>query len=187
MKKSNWDWVIVLIIIALVIGIGIGIYLSTSDEPTNPEQKERESKLDVIKQKIKALEQRVKDEIAQLKLTTEMENALSLKVDRFCIVLGIFLWVIIMSIGAAFYLNGFDLVTSILNTAGLVSLSFPLASIILWRTVDFNSVVGYSRRNIKTWLNKRYGHNPDSIAALNDSIAGNQSELNLLVSSASSE
>lgn len=168
MKKSNWDWVIVIIIIAVVIGIGIGIYLATNEK--QPDQQERRSKLDIIKQRIKALEQRVKDEIAQLKLTTEMENALSSKVDRFCIMIGIFFWVIIMSIAAAFYFNGFDLVTSILNTAGLISLSFPLVSIILWRTVDFNSVVEYSRTSIKNWLNKRYGHNPDRITELNASI-----------------
>lgn len=187
MKKSNWDWVIVVIIIALVIGIGVGIYLSSSDDETNPEQKERASKLDIVKQKIKALEQRVKDEIAQLKLTTEMENALTRKVDRFCMVLGVFFWIIIMSIAAAFYFNGFDLITSILNTAGLASLSFPLVSIILWRTVDFNSVVEYSRRSIKNWLNKRYGHNPDSIATLSNNISKNQNELDLLVSSTSNE
>lgn len=187
MKKSNWDWVILIFVIALVIGIGIGIYLSTSNETADPVQKERESKLDIIKQKIKALEQRVKDELAQLKLSTEMENALSAKVDRLCVMLGVFFWVIIMSMAAAFYFNGFDLVTSVLNTSGLVSLSFPLVSIILWRTVDFNSVVKYSRRTIKNWLNKKYGHNPDSITALSSSISKNQNELNLLVSSITNE
>lgn len=183
MKKSNWDWVIVLVILALVIGIGIGVYLSTNDKPTDPEQKDSESKFDLIKRKMKALEQRVKNEIALLKLTTEMETALSRKVDRMCIVLGTMIWLIIISVAAAFYLNGLDLLTSILNTAGLVSLTFPLVSIILWRTVDFNSVADISRRSIKNWLNKQYGHNPDTIVALNDSIAQNQDELNLLVSS----
>lgn len=163
MKKSHWDWVIVVIIIAFVIGIGIGICLSNNDMPIDPEQKGRESKFDFVKKKIKALEERVKNEIVLLKLTTEMEAALSRKVDRICIVLGTIFWLINILISSAFYQSGFDLLTSVLNTAGLVSLTFPLVSIILWRTVDFNSVVDFTRRNVKAWLNKRYEHNPDSL------------------------
>lgn len=170
MKKLNWDWVIVVIILALVIGIGIEIYLSNNDKPLDFEQKDHESKLDIVKRRIKALEQRVKDEIALLNLSTEMETALSGKVDRICIVLGIVFWLIIISIAVAFYLNGFDLLTSILNTAGVVSLTFPLVSIVLWRTVDFKSVVDITRRSIKNWLNKKYGHNPDSITVLNATV-----------------
>jgi hypothetical protein len=183
MKKSHWDWLIVVIIIAFVIGIGIGIYLSNNDMPIDPEQKDRESKFDLIKKKIKALEEHVRNEIVLLKLTTEMEAALSRKVDRICIVLGTIFWLIIMSISAAFYQSGFDLLTSILNTAGLVSLTFPLVSIILWRTVDFNSVVDITREGVKDWLNKKYGHNPEMIVALNESIKIKQNELYNLVSS----
>jgi hypothetical protein len=187
MKKSNWDWVIILLIIVFVIGIGIGIYLSTDDKSTNSEPKDRQSKLDQIKVKIKALEGRVKNEIAQLKLTTEMENALSRKVDRFCIGLGILFFALIILIAVSFYSNGLDILTAILSTAGLVSLTFPLLSMILWRTVDFNSVVVTTRTKVKEWLNKKYGHNPDSIAALNDSIDKTQFELNLLVASTTSD
>jgi hypothetical protein len=187
MKKSNWEWLIVVFVIVLIIGIGIGIYLSTNETPTDSEQKDSQSKLDLIKQKIRALEERIKNELAVLKLTTEMENALSRKVDRICIVLGTIFWLVTISIATAFYLNGFDVLTSILNTAGLVSLTFPLVSIILWRTVDFNSVVDVTRRGVKAWLNKKYGHNPDTIVALNDSIVKNQNELNLLVASTTSD
>jgi hypothetical protein len=187
MKKSNWDWVVILLIIVLVIGIGIGIYLSTDDESTNSEPKDRQSKLDLIKAKIKALEERVKNEIAQLKLTTEMENVLSRKVDRFCIGVGLGFCALIVLVVVAFYANGFDILTAILSTAGLVSLTFPLLSIVLWRTVDFNSVVEGTRSKIKGWLNKKYGHNPDIIAALNESIDKTQIELNLLVTSTTSD
>lgn len=170
MKKSNRDWVIVVIILAFIIGIGIGIYLSTNDKPTDPGQKERESKLDIIKRKIKALEQHVKNEIALLKLTTEMENALSRKVDRVCVIIGAIFCVFIVSVATAFYASGLDILTAILSTAGLVSLTFPLVSIVLWRTVEFNSVVDVTRTKIKGWLNKKYGHDPESIVVLNASI-----------------
>lgn len=170
MKKSNWEWVIILLIIVFVIGIGIGIYLSTDDESTDSGDKDRQSKLDLIKAKIKALEERVKNELAQLKLTTEMENALSRRVDGTCIVLGFLFSVLIVLVAVAFYANGLDILTAILSTAGLVSLTFPLLSIVLWRTVDFNSVVVLTRTKIKRWLNKKYGHNPDSIVVLNASV-----------------
>lgn len=170
MKKSNWEWVIVLLIIVFVIGVGIGIYLSTDDRSTDSEDKDRQSKLDLIKAKIKALDERVKNELAQLKLTTEMENALSRRVDRICIVLGVLFCALIILVTAAFYANGLDILTAILSTAGLVSLTFPLLSIVLWRTVDFNSVVVLTRTKIKKWLNNKYGHNPDSIVVLNGSV-----------------
>lgn len=169
MKKSNWEWVIILLIIVFIIGIGIGIYLS-SDEPTDTEHKNRHSKLDLVKAKIKALEERVKNELAQLKLTNEMEDALSRRVDRICIVLGVLFFALIVLIAVAFYANGLDILTAILSTAGLVSLTFPLLSIVLWRAVDFNSVVVFTRKKIKRWLNKKYGHNPDSIVVLNASV-----------------
>jgi hypothetical protein len=170
MKKSNWEWIIVFLIIVLVLGIGIGIYLSAGEAPADLEHKDRQSKLDLIKAKIKALEKRVKSELAQLKLTTEMENALSRKVDRICIVLGVLFLALIVLIAFAFYANGLDILTAILSTAGLVSLTFPLLSIVLWRAVDFNSVVVLTRTKIKKWLNKKYGHNPDSIVVLNASV-----------------
>ena len=170
MKKSNWEWIIVLLVIVFVIGIGIGVYLATDDEPTDSEHKDRQSKLDLIKAKIKALEERLKNEITQLKLTTEMEIALSRKVDGICIVLGAIFCALLVVVAVAFYANGFDILTAILSTAGLASLTFPLLSMILWRTVDFNSVVEVTRKKVKRWLNKRYGHNPDSIVVLTTSI-----------------
>src|SRR5690606_5518923 len=121
MKKSKWEWIIILVIIVLALGIGIGIYLSTDEEPANSEHKDRQSKLDLIKAKIKALEQRVKNELAQLKLTTEMEDALSRKVDRICIVVGATFCTLTILVAIAFYANGLDLLTAILSTAGLVS------------------------------------------------------------------
>jgi hypothetical protein len=160
----------VLLIIVLFLGIGIGIYLSAGEARADLEHKDRQSKLDLIKARIKALEERVKSELAQLKLTTEMENALSLKVDRICIILGAIFCTLIVLIAITFYANGFDILTAILSTAGLVSLTFPLLSIVLWRTVKFNSVIVFTRRKIKGWLNKKYEHNPDSIVVLNGSI-----------------
>jgi hypothetical protein len=112
----------------------------------------------------------VQNELVQLKLTTEMENALSRKVDGICIVLGVLFCALIVLVAVAFYANGLDILTAILSTAGLVSLTFPLLSIVLWRTVDFNSVVVLTKTKIKRWLNKKYGHNPDSIVVLNASV-----------------
>jgi Na+/proline symporter len=188
MKKANWEWVIILLVIVFVIGIGIGIYLSTDTESTLSEQKEsKQSKLDLIKAKIKALEERVKDEIAQLQLTTEMENALSRKVDRICMAIGIVFIAIIALAVFAFYSNGLDIVTAILSTTGLAALLFPLLSIVLWRTVGFNSVVNATRTRIKQWLDKKYGHNPKVIAALNNNIVKSQDELSILVASTTSD
>jgi hypothetical protein len=190
MKKANWEWIIVLVIIVFVIGIGIGIYLSTNNESHEPEQKDRQGKLDIVKAKIKALEQRVKNELAQLKLTTEMETALSLKVDRFCIFIGAILFVLLALIAACFYINGFDVLTSILSTAGIISLTLPFLSIVMWKTVDFNSVVAFTRTKIKDWLNKKFGHDPDNIVMLNTSIIElkgsieqHNTELNVLLAS----
>lgn len=167
----------------------IGISLTTDEEPAAREHKNRQNRLDLIKAKIKALEKRVKNEIAQLKLTTEMENALSRKVDRICIALGVTFCMLIVLAAVAFYSNGFDIITSILSTAGLISLTCPLLSIILWRTVDFDSVVVVTRRKIKQWLNKKYGHNPDSIVVLivnivelNGFIENHNQELDTLLS-----
>jgi Na+/proline symporter len=188
MKKSNWEWVIILLIIVFVIGIGIGIYLSTDAESTASDHKEQpQSKLDLVKARIKALEERVKNEIAQLQLTTEMENALSRKVDRICMTIGIVFFAIIALVVFSFYANGLDIVTAILSTTGLAALLFPLLSIILWRTVDLNSVVNATRTRIKQWLDKKYGHNPEAIAAINTSIVKSQDELSILVASTTSD
>lgn len=80
-----------------------------------------------------------------------------------------------------FYRNGLDLLTAILSTAGLVSLVFPLASVVFWKTVDFNAIVTSTRTKVKRWLNKKYGHNPDRIIELDASIAKHNDELNKLV------
>lgn len=181
MKKSYW--IVAIVIFAIVIGIGIGIYLSSNDEPQDVGQKPKMSKLDHINTKIRAIEGRVRKEIEMLKLTSEMENALARKVDRVCILFGTIFWLIMISIAASFYLNGFDLLTSILNTAGLASLACPLLSIIFWRTIDFNTIVAKTRVLVKSWLDKKYGHNPDAISELNNSIGRNTEELNELVSS----
>src|SRR5690606_7270358 len=95
---------------------------------------------------------------------------LSRKVDRICIVVGATFCTLTILVAIAFYANGLDLLTAILSTAGLVSLTLPLLSVVFWRTVEFDSIVVFSRTKIKEWLNKRYQHNPDSIVVLKGSI-----------------
>ncbi|MBT1695917.1 hypothetical protein KK083_03450 [Fulvivirgaceae bacterium PWU4] len=179
MKRTYWIFVI--IVIAIVIGIGIGIYLSEERAVNTPTQEPVEGKLAWIKTRIKGLETRIKSEIAALKLTNEMEAALNRKVDRLCLGIGTLFLLILIGITALFYCNGLDLLTAILSTAGLASLFFPLASVVFWRTVDFDFIVTRTRGKVKSWLNEKYGHNPDAMIELSASIAKNSEELDKLV------
>jgi hypothetical protein len=180
MKKSHW--IIVVIVIAIVIGVAIGVYFSEQPKLADAEPKKDQGKLDAINQKLKAIEDRIASEVKALQLTTEMELALNRKVDKICIFLGILLWAMIGSTTWLFYFNGYDFVTAVLNTAGLLSLTFPLISILIWKSVSFDSVVEKTRIQLKRWLCKKYGHNPDAIQTLNDSIESSKVETHGLVS-----
>lgn len=181
MKKSHW--IIVVIIIAIVIGVAIGVYFSEQPKSTDAEPKSDQGKLDAINKKIKAIEDRISSEVKALQLTSEMELALNRKVDHICFSLGLVFWAAIFSIGYLFYYNGYDLLTSILNTAGLLSLMFPLWSILIWKSISFDAAIEKSRNWVKKWLYKKYGHDAEVIPALNSSIAENKEALSKLTSS----
>lgn len=141
-----------------------------------------QSKLDLINAKVKAIEDRIDREVKALQLSSEMERALDRNVDRICLGLGIILSIAIVSICSLFFYNGYDLMTAILNTAGILSFMFPLLSILIWKSVSFDSAIEKSRNWVKKWLYKKYGHNPKVLPALSASIANNKDAIKKLMS-----
>lgn len=175
MKKSHW--LTIVIVLAIIIAIAIGIYLSGDPTPSVDNKTAENSKLSAIRNRMQEIETRIGQEMKALQLTTEMEIALNKKVNKLCTLFGAIVLAFLAAIVCLFCYLGLDPVTTILSTAGIAALLFPVISILSWRVIDFNAVIELSRNWVKAWLNKKYGHDPAMIQKLNDSVIGRTEEL----------
>lgn len=178
MKKSHL--ITLIIIVAIIVGIAIGICLSEQKNHTSSEGEEGQSKLSLINAKIKSIQEKIDSEKEALQLSTDMELALNKMLDRLCMLVGLLVSGVSGFICYLFYSNGYDLFNAILTTAGLILLIFPLISMVAWKSISFDSLITRSRVLIKKWLCKKYGHNPEAIAILTESIAENKRAINEL-------
>lgn len=186
MKRS--DWIALIIVLVLIAGIAIGVYVSgynKLEKFDGDAAEQKESKLAAISRRIQELQDRADKELKALNISEEKEAALMRKVDMMCVAFGSITMAILLSIVAAFYFNGMDLLNSVLCTAGLAALTFPVISIICWKNIGLEKTIDVSRAWAKKWLDKKYGHCSKDIDQLRQSITVKNEEIKLLTSEVS--
>jgi Na+/H+ antiporter NhaC len=181
-KKS--DWFIVAIIILLIIAIAIiAINASKKEDKDEAEKQEKEKKnrLTQFIERWQKLINQIKVEVKTLKLTQEMEAMLERKIANYLILAKVLFSVIFLILVAVFYTNGIDMATSILNTAGILSVFFFGGSLLIAnRFTEPNVVVESFMRWIRKAVYKKYGYDPALIPALYESISLKEIEANKL-------
>jgi len=167
MKKL--DWFILIIVIIAIVAIGIWAFLSSEEAVKNEEKKE--TKLESLSNRLKAIQQQINSEIESLRLTTEMEHFLEKKIGRMflgakAIFLAIFL--------GTFYLfihNGSEYLTALFNTIGIIGfIAFATSFLFLSRVLDVNTLIELVKNKIRMWIYDKYGYNPVVISLLKESI-----------------
>jgi hypothetical protein len=177
-KKS--DWFIVAIVILLIIAIAIiAINTSKKDDSDDAEeqQKERKNRLSRFIQRWQELIDQISIEIKTLMLTKEMEAMLERKIANYIILAKVMFFMVFLILAVLFYTNGIDIATSILNTAGILSIFFFGGSLLIAnRFTEPNIVVESFIQWVRKSVYKKYGYDPALIPILEESISLKESE-----------
>lgn len=170
-KKS--DWFIVAIVILLIIAIAIIAFNTSKKEDRNePEEQEKKNRLASFIQRWQKLIDQISIEIKTLKLTREMEAMLERKVANYIILAKVMFFMIFLILATLFYANGIDVATSILNTAGILSIFFFGGSLVIAnRFTEPNVVVESFIQWVRKSVYKKYGYDPALIPILERSIS----------------
>lgn len=182
-KKT--DWFILAIVILLILAIAI-IAVNTSEKEDKGEardqEEEKKNKFTQFIERWQQLISQITLEVKTLKLTQEMEAMLERKISNYIILAKVLISVIFLIMVAVFYTNGIDIATSILNTAGILSVFFFGGSLLIAnRFAEPNIVVESFIKWVRKSVYKRYGYDPALIPVLKESIASKEGEADQLV------
>jgi len=182
-KKS--DWFIVAIVILLIIAIAIIAINTRKKEGKNEaeeQEKEKKNRLTRFVERWQQLIDQITLEVKTLRLTQEMEAMLERKIANYIILAKVLFSVIFLIMVAVFYANDIDIATSILNTAGILSVFFFGASLLMAnRFTEPNIVVDSFMLWIRKSVYKKHGYDPALIPVLEESISLKQVEANQLI------
>jgi hypothetical protein len=169
-KKS--DWIVVAIVIVLIIAIAIIAFNTSKKEDRNEtEEQEKKNRLTIFIQRWQKLIDQISIEIKTLKLTQEMEAMLERKIANYIIIAKIMFFMIFLILATLFYANGIDIATSILNTAGILSIFFFGGSLLIAnRFTEPNVVVESFIQWVRKSVYKKYDYDPALIPVLEESI-----------------
>jgi Flp pilus assembly protein TadB len=169
-KKS--DWIVVAIVIVLIIAIAIIAFNASKKEDRNEtEEQEKKNRLTIFIQRWQKLIDQISIEIKTLKLTQEMEAMLERKIANYIIIAKIMFFMIFLILATLFYANGIDIATSILNTAGILSIFFFGGSLLIAnRFTEPNVVVESFIQWVRKSVYKKYDYDPALIPVLEESI-----------------
>jgi hypothetical protein len=100
-----------------------------------------------------------------------MEAMLERKVANYIILAKVMFFMIFLILATLFYANGIDVATSILNTAGILSIFFLGGSLVIAnRFTEPNVVVESFIQWVRKSVYKKYDYDPGLIPVLEESI-----------------
>ena len=168
MKKL--DWFILIIVTIAIVAIGIWFVMSSPEETEKNEEK-KETKLESLSNRLKAIQQQINDEIESLRLTTEMEQYLDRKIGRIFLLAKTIFLVLFSVVVYSFIYNGSDFLTALFNTLGIASfVAVAMGLLFLSKVLDINALINFVKNKIKEWIYSKYGYNPAMISSLMESI-----------------
>lgn len=168
MKKL--DWFILILVIIAIVAIGIWVVMSSPEETEKNEEK-KETKLESLSNRLKAIQQQINDEIESLRLTTEMEQFLKGKVARIFLLAKTIFLAIFLSTFYLFIHNGSDYLTALFNTTGIIGfIAFATSFLFLSRVLNVNTLIELVKNKIRMWIYDKYLYNPVAISLLKESI-----------------
>lgn len=168
------DWFILMVLAAMIVVIIlVSITTNSEHDKLGGEEKEKESKLDLLQARLEKLKQQIASEIESLRLTTEMQQFLDRKITRiFTMVKLAFL----LGFGGMTYLfivSGHDYLTALLNTMGVVGfIGLAIPFLFVSKVLDVNAVIEWVRSKIRMWIYRKYGHDPLAVVSLTESVVG---------------
>lgn len=172
-KFNKTGWIILIIVIILIIAIA---FHSTDNSPKQAEE-EQESRISKLTRKWNQLVQQIEEEIQNLNLTLEMQQALERKINRYLIAAKVIFFALFTSIVAVFYFNDVDLINGLINTVGIFSTIFFGGSLlILTKFADPNAVIESCINWVRKTVYKKYGFDPTLIPIIQESIATKKTE-----------
>jgi hypothetical protein len=178
MKKLDW---FILIIVIIAIAVGVWVFMFSSEESAKNEER-KESKLESLSNRLKAIQQQINDEIESLRLTTEMEQFLDRKIGRIFLIAKIIFMSVIGGIFYLFIVTGSNFLTALSNTTcivGVILVSVPF--LFLSKVIEINTLIESVRSKIKMWIYNKYGFNPTAVSVLKESIEVKTTEANELM------
>lgn len=173
-KKS--DWVIIAIVVLMIVTIAIMAINDSKkedrDEIKELEKERKKNRLIRFIHRWSELIDQISMELKDLQLTKEMEAILERKIANYTkIAIGIFIMAF-LAFAFLFYANGIDLVTSLLNTAGILSILFFGGSLLIAnRFTEANAVLNSFIRWVRNTVYKKYNYDPRLIPVLEKSIS----------------
>lgn len=169
------EWLILIAVIILIIVIAIQAINAKKEANTS------ESKISILSKKWNRLVEQIKAEMKSLQLTHEMQLRLEQKIMTYLITIKIILVAVFSAMVALFYLNGTDIVTSLINAVGIFSTVFFGGSfLVLTKFIDPNTVIESFTKWVRKVVYKKYAFNPELIPALKESIERKKIEVNAI-------
>src|SRR5262245_41233573 len=151
MKKA--DWFILIVVIAIIVAIGIWAFMSSSEELEKKDEEAKKTKLESLNDRLKAIQQKIDDEIETLRLTAEMEQFLHRKIGRiFLFVKAVFLLLFSGTVYLFIY-NGSDILAALFNTLAIASfIAIAIPFLFLTKFLDANALITTIREKIREWI-----------------------------------
>jgi Na+/H+ antiporter NhaC len=170
MKKI--DWLILILIVAIVIAAILWTPKSSDNSDEN-----KQSKLDLFKARLKQVEDKIESEMKTLQLTKETEAFLEKRVSR---QFAVFKFLVVASFTFGCYLflgNGYDWLNALLMTSSIFGLALASTCFLfISKILDINTLLDFVRSRMRKSIHKKYGYDPTSAVALQQSITLNTNE-----------
>lgn len=163
--------------IILVIVILFIILIAITEINKKDAQNKEDGKLARLLKRWQELQREIQSEMNDLRLTREMEGLLEQKINRMFLIGKTIFVLLFTMITVGFYLNGLDMIASLLSSAGTITFMFCAVSFItINRFADANEMISAGRDAIRRIIYKKYGFDPATVQVLQDSIAVKKNE-----------
>jgi len=183
MKRN--DIIALVLILVVVLGIIIAIWLSEDEE--KPEATEHTkpkppSFFTRVSDRLKKIDNEITIELQTLTKTEEMRVFVDKKVSTIITWLKVVSGLLLLSIFGYFLKqSGYQIIESIINTAGLLALSVPVLTFFFYsKILTVEKIVTAPLNWVKRAVYKKYGYNPAALNDLRESISRKQETASVL-------
>lgn len=169
MKRT--DGLILTLIIIVIVAIAIWAFIFSNEDSEEQKNENKASRLESLINRLKVIQKHIKDEMERLRLTTKMEEFLEKRIGRiFLMVKAIFF--VLFTFGVyLFVYSGCDLLSALFNTIGIVSfVGVAIPFLFLSKILDPNALIDFVKKEIRVLTYNKYGHKPEMIGVLTESI-----------------
>lgn len=174
-RLDNGTRIIFMLFLVMVVII---ILLTWRSSKYNTPQ---EGKLTLLLKRWRELTIEIEEKVRTLKLNLEMRALLEKKISRLFELAKTIFVIVFLSVVAGFYWQTNEILSSIMNTVGLIVFICGTSSFFMVnRFAEHNSIIKFISLSIRRWVYKKYGYDPSEYRKLQLSLNEKKIKANLI-------